>query len=225
MPLEKELNIAFLTYEQSKKVTLGQTTDFFYDESVYFRKKDEIKKRLEVKLTAGVCSNLLIEQLTRHLCNLGEKFNDHIEYYHAPTILDIVELVENNKLEGKKFKHPPLKGLMKIHHSPYGGLGSSIIKNAYNYWFESGKIRTDRLPLYKNIIEFHGEGNIKSIWQQMYSIAVAKKRENNSLSGEWLIYKEYKGINYYLCLAKHEEGDIDIYNNKIKLCFMDFKFI
>lgn len=33
------------------------------------------------------------------------------------------------------------------------------------------------------------------------------REQGGNITGEWIIFKKCKGMNYYLCLAKHNEPD------------------
>lgn len=51
-------------------------------------------------------------------------------------------------------------------------------------------------------------------------------RDQSAKTGEWIIFTTYNNINYYLCLATHNEakelGDNWIFETKIKPCFEEF---
>ena len=56
---------------------------------------------------------------------------------------------------------------------------------------------------------------------RMYDKAIRSKFKKG-LTGEWLIYAVHNEVNYFLCLAKHEEGDEAIYKNKIAPALEEF---
>ncbi|MBB5373824.1 hypothetical protein [Acidocella aromatica] len=59
----------------------------------------------------------------------------------------------------------------------------------------------------------------------------AERAYNQSLTGEWIVYAQHEGQNYYLCLALHKEGDDpkkvnDIIFDRIKHgCLYEFPFL
>src|SRR5687767_14130674 len=55
----------------------------------------DTKKRLKIKLSKGICSELLIEQISFHRAGYGEKFGDKIEYFNASEIIDLIQNIEN----------------------------------------------------------------------------------------------------------------------------------
>lgn len=181
----------------------------------------DIHKRLEVKLSQnGFCSRILLNQLIRHSCNLGEKYGTSIKYYNAHEILDIIELMELGKFTGKKFNRSDAlkdKNIYKIHHSSKG-TAYSIIYNVIDYWFDkNAKIKNNRINDFNLILNKTGLQNSIAVYNEMHIHANFNKQ-----TGDWLIYAKHNNANYYLCLALHGEGDDYIFENKIKPCYNDF---
>ncbi len=182
----------------------------------------DIKNRLKIKLKAnGVCSTLLIQQLGRHKSNLGEVFGDKVEYYNSSEILDLIELIEDEtiKIDDPKncFKHKPLKGLFKVHHGAYSGQGYSLMLNVCKYWFDrNGTLHNKKREYFNAIVDNIGLRNLTAIAQQMHIKAVLDKE--SGLTGEWLVIYRKSERNYYLCLATHDEGDQNIFDEKIVYC-------
>ncbi len=48
-------------------------------------------------------------------------------------------------------------------------------------------------------------------------------RLKGKATGDWLVYREHDGENYYLCIAKHDEDDFIV--EAIRNCFADFPFL
>ncbi|WNL41948.1 hypothetical protein RN347_15175 [Halomonas sp. PAMB 3264] len=49
--------------------------------------------------------------------------------------------------------------------------------------------------------------------------------EQKKLTGEWLIFAQHEGQNYYLCLGKHTTGD-DVLRSRIDaVCLQEFAFL
>ena len=187
---------------------------------------NDTKERLKIKLSkGGICSELLIEQISLHRANYGERFGDKIEYFNASEILDLIEKIENKKIIGTTFSNEPLKGYLHTHHNTYSSLGYSIIRNIKEFWFNRhGEIKSDRINDFEEILKKYDIKNLSAIAIEMHQKAMTKKE----LKGEWLIYKVVNGINYYLCLASHREGinrtesDENIFNSKIAKCIIEF---
>jgi hypothetical protein len=187
---------------------------------------NDTKERLKIKLSkGGIYSELLIEQISLHRANYGERFGDKIEYFNASEILDLIEKIEHKKIIGTAFSDKPLKGYLHIHHNTYSSLGYSIVRNIKEFWFNRhGEIKNDRIKDFEEIIKKYETQKFSEIAIEMHQKAMTKKE----LKGEWLIYKVIDGINYYLCLASHREGinrtesDENIFNSKIAKCIIEF---
>ncbi|MBF4485597.1 hypothetical protein [Flavobacterium sp. CSZ] len=194
----------------------------------------DVRNRLSVKLNNnGKCSALLVNQLATHQCGLGELFiikenkDDNneisvIEFYQSSEILNLIENLETS-LEENLFtsRNSPFegKGISKTHHGAYNTLGASLVINVKNYWFKkNGQLHNDKEDEFDEIYKKYISGTVNSIQHAMHQKAIHSKK----LTGEWLIYKRHNNINYYFCLAKHNEGDQEIYDNKILKCFQEF---
>ncbi len=187
---------------------------------------NDIQERLRIKLKCGgIYSAVLLHQLSRHRCQLGEIFNDKVEYYNSSEILDLIEAIEQGKLNERceTFNHEPLKGLYKIHHGAFSGLGFSLTLNIFKYWFDekSGIIHSNRKKDFEDIINRDGEQNFSTIAVQMHEKAFLTLKAKQELTGEWLIFDKKDGINRYLCLATHDEGDKCIFDKKIQHCYLE----
>lgn len=190
----------------------------------------ELRSRLNEKLKNGKVSQVLTGQLTRHCAQIGEKYRLKIgnetktvcEFFDSREIINLIELLENNdeRIQPKTFTGDCLKGLLHIHHNPFATLGASLYINTINYWYLNAKLRKKRRKEFKELLE---KNDKLTLGQRMIDKAtLPRKGEQRRLTAEWLIFKKYNGVNYYLCLAKHEEGDQEIYDNKIKPCLEEF---
>lgn len=200
------------------EITLDKVEEYQIEPEVFHQAVEDVKQRLLVKLRSGVCSQLLIEQLARHKCNLGENFNGKIEFYHLSTLLEYIELIENNERIGKPFTRLPLKGFYHVHHSPIAGKGYPYIRNIIEYWYHNGKIKPQKQAIFDSLVKKFGPKQTSTIFNSMKNQVLFGSKMN----GEWMIYKELSGKKYYLCLATHYEGDENIYDNKIVPCLKEF---
>ena len=208
------------TQLDAMKIKKIHGTEFQGEIEKYNATQNEVQEMLSFHLkNSGVCSKILLYQLTRHRMQIGEVFGEALEYYRTSDILHIMEAIELNKMEGNVFRLAPLKGLYKIHHNPMSGLGYSLILNIKNYWFDNEeKIRKDKRKNYAAILDKVLDGNIAHIFNYMHMEAVHSKK----LTGEWLVYAKHNNKNYFLCLATHNEGDQNIFSNKIVSCYQEF---
>ena len=201
---------------------------FEVDENEETSKFSDLKNRLAIKLkNNGKISNVLLNQLLKHHLQIGEKYiiqNNGksfsvIDFFQSREILDLIELIEQKKCttERKPFKDLPLKGLRHVHHGAYASIGYSAVKNCLDYWYYKGIFKKGKNAELQALLD-ESEHDLGA---RMYQKAIFSKIKNG-LTGEWLIYKKYQGKNYYLCLAKHNEGDKFIYENKIQPCLIEF---
>jgi hypothetical protein len=223
MTLEIKIYQYLINQEKSRDLAQNKMETYLTDNEAYNASVQDIKNRLKVKLSSGKCSNVLIQQLARHQCGLGEKYVENIEFYNSSEILDIIELIELGKIKGKSFNRcKELKEYSHVHHNAYSSLGYSIIRNIREFWFRKEKIKKNLRNDFEIIESKYGKSNIAAIMNTMHSKTIKEKLKNNKLNGEWLIYREHNDHNYYLCLATHKEGDLNIYNNKLQLCISEF---
>lgn len=190
---------------------------------------NDLTNRLKVKLIAdGKVSNVLMKQLLIHHRQVGEKYviqNDNKEFitvkefFQSREILDLIELLENESctIKQKPFKGKYLNEFMHVHHGAYASKGYSAVKNCLDYWYYKGIFKEGKNAELQSLLD-ESEYDLGA---RMYQKAIFSKIKNG-LTGEWLIYKKYQGKNYYLCLAKHDEGDKNIYKNKVLPCLDDF---
>ena len=125
-------------------------------------------------------------------------------------------LNDNSKTkEQSQFRRPPLQGLWHKHYEDTSLSGLAMnVKNALNSY---------SIPYFEEkIIEARESGeerymtaeDIKYIVNDAVSGNLQKRRGENKMTGEWIVYASYEGKKYYLCLAKHNHGD-DFIRKKI----------
>lgn len=192
----------------------------------------DIKGRLAVKLKLGRISNVLLLQLARHKLNLYEKFGSEIHAYHFQTILDVIESIEKG-LPGniRPFKGSLLGRLKHAHHNS----STFISQNLCNHW-RSKVGNRDEIQYQNEILEqiynkisreFSPElANKRTLSILLMQLLTESKfRKQRKQTGEWIVFAQKEGINYYLSLATHKEAeeftDEVIYNRLIP-CLSEF---
>lgn len=225
MEISKIIFEHFVTQENLSRIDLEKTEPIEINIEKLNRCIKDTKERLKIKLSSnGICSTLLIDQISLHRAGYGEKYGDKIEFFNASEILDLIEKIEKKKVTGTHFSNEPLKGYLHVHHNTYAGMGYSLIRNVREYWFNNnGELKKNRIKEFSELLSKYKD-NFQATAIDMHQKAVSRKQ----LKGEWLIYKEFNGINYYLCLASHREGkdrkesDSTIFNSKIVNCLNEF---
>ena len=80
---------------------------------------------------------------------------------------------------------------------------------------------------YIDILE--SEGEIASILAHELTFSAFQERiDQDSGTGEWLIFSKHKGRNYYLSIASHSkthEGDKKLYEFIKNYCYSEFPFL
>lgn len=175
----------------------------------------DVVGRLGAKKIFGKISTVLLNQLTRHALQIGEKFGDEIHFYHLPSILDMLDYHDKGKkVNVRQFKKEPLSKLMHLHHNQ----STFIQQNVVNYWVskvkESGLAEEDYQEkllntLYQEFLtkypmDIAYPKAIISLLNKIHMEASFKNSENRT--GEWIVFAKKNGINYYLCLATHKEA-------------------
>jgi hypothetical protein len=124
------------------------------------------------------------------------------------------------------FKQPPLKGLWHKHYLEDGraALAFNVKKGLSKYG----------LPLFKQrMLEAEEAGekryvtmeDIKSLADDAVSGNWMRLASEGALTGEWIVYAQHEGANYYLCLGKHDSGD-DVLRGQIDaMCCQEFPFL
>jgi hypothetical protein len=126
------------------------------------------------------------------------------------------------------FKHPPLKGLWHKHHLAEGI--SSMAANLKNGLKKYG------LPLIEerarkaqeaNEEKYITEEDITAIVNDAVHGNWMRRAEANELTGEWIIYAQHAGNNYYLCLGQHfsDDNHLSLRNQIDNLCRPEFPFL
>ncbi|TYZ37961.1 hypothetical protein EWT61_04915 [Vibrio alginolyticus] len=117
------------------------------------------------------------------------------------------------------FKHPLLRGLHHIHFTSSRYIPQNI------------SIGLGKHGLRK-IIDMAMDDETKSISQQAEFIAnlavtatIDKRKAENKMTGEWVIYAKFNDELYYLCLARHDDGDQFIRNRIEQYCSDEFPFL
>ena len=210
----KDIKSYFKNLSDKNRLSVADVEQVAFDEAKYDAAINDVRQRLKVKLLTGFCSSVLVNQIARHYCNLGERFANTIEFYHGSTILDTIELLETGKLKGEEFtKSQLIGGLYKEHHSALSQI-NSIATNI------SHGINEEIVESAKNRFGDSLFGLLNSI----HSETINKRKRKGKLTGEWIVFTKIGSVNYYLCLATHQEGkgEAEIIYNKILPTFDEF---
>lgn len=125
-----------------------------------------------------------------------------------------------------QFLHPPLKGLWHKHYLGEGvrPLAINLVKGLRTYGLPS---LSDSIKKAKEAgKELYIEDVIGAITYEATHETYSRLAEDSKLTGDWLIYATHNGINYYLCIAKHDVRTHQETRNQIEaLCCQEFPFL
>lgn len=146
-------------------------------------------------------------------------------------ILDEVKVLEGIKKVSSTqpatcFKKQPLKGLMKKHF-----IDASFIKQNLNAYFgyEYGGNRNLEDVIekaFKNNTSGYVDDEFLNYLAHETTIgALDKRRVQKKMTGEWIVFQKYNGLNYYLTVASHRENDDEIYKRCTNAYDLDYNFL
>ncbi|MAR01750.1 MAG: hypothetical protein CMI00_14580 [Oceanospirillaceae bacterium] len=126
----------------------------------------------------------------------------------------------NTKL-ATEFRKMPLKGLWHKHFFCQNFL-------AQNIQIALGKDGIEKII--REVLEESGKSHIElsetsEIARRVINNPLNKRTQNNSLTGEWIIFSKHEGKNYYLCLNTHNSGDENIASRIKNHCISQFPFL
>jgi len=124
------------------------------------------------------------------------------------------------------FKRPPLKGLWHKHYLEDGlssmafnlkrgfdKYGIPLFKQRMREAQETGEERYVTTEDCKLLADDVVQGN----WMRLASAS--------ALTGEWIVYAQHEGANYYLCIGRHDSGDDNLRKQIDAVCCQEFPFL
>lgn len=104
------------------------------------------------------------------------------------------------------FKHDQLKGLQKVHFNSPRHLPRNLLE-AMNRHGDSLVGQTWRKAQVELDPEADAEALVAYVVHKSTMLALEERNRTKAMTGEWIVFREYQGKNYYLSLAAHDEGD------------------
>lgn len=123
-------------------------------------------------------------------------------------------------------RNQPLKGLWHKHYLE-DGMSSMAIN------LQKG-MRKYGIPCAKRMVEEAQESGEERYFSEKDVLSIARdavegnwKRlmEESALTGQWIIFAQHDGNNYYLCVANHTTGDQKIRDQIDAICVQEFPFL
>lgn len=175
--------------------------------------KADVDAELGLKLKTGKCSELMRHQLA--------------EGYRRRTIRLSAVLDEIGQMEGSDpprstgtkpaapFKHKILRGLWHKHYKEPSY--ESLARNLNNHW-QREENQEQRAEIEN---EYSRDGHAGKLAHQVVLGAHEGRHSANQITGEWIVYAEIAGVNYYLTLGTHKERD-EVTRELVRSCFAEF---
>jgi len=129
------------------------------------------------------------------------------EGHHILDVLDSLEgLRQSSRARAEaQFRHPPLHPFWHAHWSA----PRHMLRNIGIHWNLIGAGKRDSLtPMLEDVARKHGnDPRWPGIVAHRLAIDGYADRAERGLTGDWIIFAKHEGLNYYLALATHEEGE------------------
>ena len=167
----------------------------------------------QMKLKTGRCSGLLRDQLAD---GMRRRTLDVFAVYDE---IGQIEGSDPFRPTGTKpagaFTRPELRGLMHKHFK-MSSLASFAL-NQRNHW----QRKENEAKLDAIISEFCRDGHAGKLAHELVLGAHTGRHATHQMTGEWIVYTEIEGVNYYLTLAIHAEPDSAV-RERVRRCFAEF---
>lgn len=159
-------------------------------------------------------------------------FFDNHKGINPLAVLDEIYILEGlateptGTKEESQYKGDHLKGLWHKHYMSARFIAQNI---QHTLGREGGGRLTEIIKKNVTELDFFDETAMYAAAERMSKEIVSDsfrmRKNNNKLTGEWIIFAKYDGENYYLCMSYHGEGDQRIANRIRTGCIPQFDFI
>lgn len=168
-----------------------------YEKVVNLLRKNDWNKLVESRFSWYFIIQLIEKVIMNQLINFAINEIVHLENPSK---------VPSSFVRADFFKYPPLKGLKKKHYGTdsvkefkINGLNPTATRSGQN------KLKTcikKHMKKDKNLSYVIVNSVIDSVFGEIIS-----KAERGKLTGEWIVFHEFEGQNYYLAFADHVDAD------------------
>jgi hypothetical protein len=166
----------------------------------------------EVKLRTGKCSELIRNEIAEGMRQ---------RTINAFAVYDEIGQMEQSEPPRPTGTKPakPLKGeLSGLMHKHYKTASlRDFIRNIENHWKQPDS-RAERERIESEVRQ---GGHIGKAAHEIVLDGYQARHGADKMTGEWIVYAVVGGVNYYLTLATHEEGDSAV-RERVRSCFAEF---
>jgi len=149
------------------------------------------------------------------------------------TVIEEIRALEKQEISQTKpatpFRGRHLRGLWHKHY-----MNGDLASLAQNLKSELDRKGNRLSPFFEEKIEeaqaageerFVTKEDVPKIVNDILTNNLAKRRSEGRMTGEWIVYVQEEGQNFYLCLAKHNDGDEKIREKIERICVWEFPFL
>jgi hypothetical protein len=146
------------------------------------------------------------------------------------TVIGEIKSLEKLKISQTKratqFRGSHLCGLWHKHYmnGDVASLAQNVQKalNEYGIPFVEEKIREAQAAGEERFVT---KEDVPKIANDVLRNNLARRRSEGKMTGEWIVYAQHENQNFYLCLAKHNDGDEKIRERIERICVREFPFL
>lgn len=183
-----------------------------------FAKNDIGFYGLDISRISSIFIAQVLQMQTNRTINTHQML-DEVKY------LEGLRNVSSTK-KAEQFKRQPLKGLMKKHFMDAGFIVQNIgVHFGHEY---GGNKKLDHLigeAFARNKTGYVDDEFINYLAHQSTVGMLENRAAKKAMTGEWIVFQSYKGENYYLTLAAHNEGDENILKRVNDAYDLNFPFL
>jgi hypothetical protein len=141
-----------------------------------------------------------------------------------------IEALENGKPTGLKppiqNRYPPLKGLWHKHYMQSGIASLALnVQNALNKYGIPSVEQKVREAEQAGETRYFSAEDVQMVANDVVHGNLARRRQAQQLTGEWIVFAKHEGQNYYLGLATHNESHENLRQQIDAICCREFPFL
>lgn len=186
---------------------------------------DYVREWLHLKLVRGACAGGLIHQLAGHWCRMPEQFGSFPIVVDVHAVMDQIGTLEGapmtRAIETKppeRFDTGPLVGLWHKHWFQASFMLHNLMneneKNGLSLFYRELNLQFPRKEwvgqqIDKRMTQLLAHASVDQAFR--HRRGAGKRAGQSRLTGEWIVYAQLGGKNYYLTLAGHGEDKVQIF--------------
>lgn len=126
-----------------------------------------------------------------------------------------------------RFNRPPLKGLWHKHYLEDGLRSTAInaLKGLNRYGSPFFRQRMQEAADAGEVRYMTTQQDINTVAHDIAFGNFERMATAAELTGEWIVYAQHGGANYYLCLGRHDSGDDYLRSQIDAICCQEFPFL